>query len=25
MVINTAFVKPDTIVGIMKEVIRRKS
>jgi len=25
MVINTAFVEPDTIVGIMKEVIRHKS
>jgi cytidylate kinase len=25
LVINTAFVKPDTIAGIMKEVIRRKS
>jgi cytidylate kinase len=25
LVINTAFVKPDTIAGIIKEVIRRKS
>jgi cytidylate kinase len=25
MVINTAFVKPDTIAGIMKEMIRHKS